>query len=136
MRRYLAETDHPYSDGHKFGMGPNWRLRTIRACLAALGLNEEILCHNLKREVFLCCLADNAKEILCGRQKRPNWRSLLHIDEITQNAIERWILPRSVRRPEFLTWSSDNSLAQIKQRPSVSNGEKIVLKNGASGRRV
>jgi Domain of unknown function (DUF4338) len=98
MRRYLADTDHPYSDGHQFGTGPNWRLRTIRACLVSLGLSEEILCHNLKREVFLCCLAKNAKEIFCGRQKRPNWHSLLHIDAITRHAMERWILPRSHRR--------------------------------------
>jgi hypothetical protein len=130
MRRYLAETDHPYSNGHKFGMGPNWRLRTIRACLDALGLNEEILCHNLKREVFLCCLAKNAKEIFCGRQKRPNWHSLLHIDGITRHAKERWILPRAQRRPEFRNWSRENLLAQIKNRPRVSEENSTAAIDG------
>jgi len=133
MRRYLSETDHPYSDGHKFGMGPNWRLRTIRVCLAALGLNEELLCHNLKREVFVCFLAENAKEIFCGRQKRPNWHSLLHINAITRKAIDRWILPRSHRRPEFRNWRPENLLAQIKHGPLMSSAESAPSEGAKGG---
>jgi hypothetical protein len=130
MRRYLSETNHPYSDGHRFGMGPNWRLRTIRACLDSLGLSEEILCHNLKREVFLSTLARNAKEIFCGRQIRPNWHSLLNIDAITGLAIERWILPRSLRRPEYCHWSPESLLTLIKHRPPASTEETEYAADG------
>src|SRR5262249_20182006 len=31
LRSYLRERKHHYVDGHRFGDGPNWRLRTIRA---------------------------------------------------------------------------------------------------------
>lgn len=43
MRDYLRERDHAYADHHKFGEGPNWRLRTIRAALKALRINETVL---------------------------------------------------------------------------------------------
>jgi hypothetical protein len=136
MRRYLADGRHPYSDGHKFGMGPNWRLRTIRACLAALGLNEEILCHNLRREIFFCSLAENAKEILRGHQTRADWACLSNLDTITQHAIQRWILPRAERRPEFRNWLRETSLAQIKLRPPMSSAENKLSEEAKSGRRI
>jgi hypothetical protein len=122
MRRYLAENRHPYSSGHRFGMGPNWRMRTIRACLAALGLNEEILRHTLKREVFLCCLASNASEILSGQQSHANWRTLLSIKAITEQAVNRWVVPRAHRRPEFQQWVVNDTLAQI------NNGRRLPEK--------
>ncbi len=34
MRDYLRLIHHPYAAGHRFGQGPNWRLRTIRTVLA------------------------------------------------------------------------------------------------------
>lgn len=37
LRDYLRKRKHGYEDGHKFGEGPNWRLRTIRAAFDALG---------------------------------------------------------------------------------------------------
>jgi hypothetical protein len=132
MRHFLKANRHPYSSGHRFGMGPNWRLRTIRVCLAALGLNEEILCHNLRREIFLCSLASNAKEILSGRQRRPNWGSLHNISSITAAAIQRWILPRSQRRPLFRAWQVSDTLVQIKNgsKGAASNREPDEKKRG------
>jgi hypothetical protein len=37
LRDYLRKRKHKYVDGHRFGEGPNWRLRTIRAAFDALG---------------------------------------------------------------------------------------------------
>ena len=31
MRRYLQQIGHQYANGHRFGMGPIWRLRLVRA---------------------------------------------------------------------------------------------------------
>lgn len=47
MRRYLRTIRHPYADQNRFGQGPNWRLRSIRAALDALGFNEGMLKHGI-----------------------------------------------------------------------------------------
>ncbi len=40
MRHYLKAHGHPYADNHRYGDGPNWKLRAVRECLRLLGLNR------------------------------------------------------------------------------------------------
>ena len=47
LRDYLREIDHSYADQHRFGQGPNWRLRTTRAGLSELGFKEDLLRHGI-----------------------------------------------------------------------------------------
>jgi hypothetical protein len=54
----------------------------------------------------------------------------LPIDAITGLAIERWILPRSLRRPEYRQWSRDSLLTLIKHRPPVSTEQTAAAANG------
>ncbi len=108
LRDYLRTIDHPYADLHRFGQGPNWRLRTTRAALSALGFKEDMLRHGIQREVFFCALASNAAKILQTGKGRPNLSSLLSAAEIAELAVNRWMLPRAERRPEFREWSSAN----------------------------
>ena len=53
LREYLREIGHPYADLNRFGQGPNWRMRTTRAALHALGFKDDMLRHGIQREVFL-----------------------------------------------------------------------------------
>ena len=76
LRNYLRKRKHKYVDGHWFGQGPNWRLRTIRAAFDALGFKADLLRHGIGREVFVCELARNARKILLGHAKRGNFRNL------------------------------------------------------------
>ncbi|CAN5643360.1 hypothetical protein BH09VER1_BH09VER1_16190 [soil metagenome] len=126
MRRYLGSIQHSYADGNDFGTGPNWRLRTIRACLDEIGFNANILQHNLKREVFICPLASNYRELLRGEQKRAAWTGLKSISEISRLAIDRWVIPRSLSRPEWRLWVKDSLLAQI----NGQEAESVQLKHG------
>ncbi len=113
LRDYLRINGHSYADENSFGQGPNWRLRTTRTALKALGFNDDILRHGIQREVFICQLADNALKVLhCGRGK-PDLSSLLSADEVAHLAVERWMLPRSQRRPEFRTWKRENIAALL-----------------------
>jgi hypothetical protein len=75
MRLFLRDRDHAYADQHKFGEGPNWRLRTIRAALGALHFNENILRHGIQREVFVSKLASNAFEVLRSGKKNLTYRA-------------------------------------------------------------
>src|SRR5690606_23856127 len=54
LRDYLRKKRHKYVDGHTFGKGPNWRLRTIRAAFDSLGFKADLLKHGIGREVFAC----------------------------------------------------------------------------------
>lgn len=108
MRDYLRLTNHPYADRHHFGQGPNWRLRTIRAALGQLGINESVLRHGIQREVFFCPLANNATHILetgCGL---PDLSNLRTVAEISDLARERWIEPRAISRNEYKLWNRED----------------------------
>ena len=119
LRAFLRAKGHPYADLHRFGQGPNWRLRTMRAALEALGFKEEMLRHGIKREVFLCELASNALDILRQGKGRPKLSTLLRADEVAELAVERWMLPRSQRRPEFRAWTADKITELLMPRLAV-----------------
>ena len=108
LRDYLRQIEHPYADLHRFGAGPNWRLRTTRAALGALGFNENLLRHGIRREVFICLLAANAEKLLRTGKGSPDLTSLLDVGEVAQMALDRWILPRSRQRSEYQRWTSDD----------------------------
>ena len=114
LREYLREIGHPYADLHRYGDGPNWRMRSMRAALEALGFKDDLLRHGIQREVFLCQLADNAPKLLQTGKGKPNLSSLLAAEDVAALAVERWMLPRSERRPEFRLWKRENIEALIR----------------------
>lgn len=108
LRDYLRDIGHKYADRHRFGQGPNWRMRTTRAALEILGFQDDMLRHGIEREVFLCQLASNALSILRKGKGRPNLSSLLSAEDVAKLAVERWMLPRSMRMLEFRAWKREN----------------------------
>jgi hypothetical protein len=114
LRGYLRDIGHAYADLHQFGQGPNWRMRTTRAALESLGFKDELLRHGIQREVFMCQLADNAFNILRDGKGRPKLSSLLSAEEVSNLAVERWMLPRSERMPEFRLWKRENIKALLR----------------------
>ena len=119
MRSYLREIGHPYADLHRYGEGPNWRMRTTRAALRALGYKEDMLRHGIQREVYLCEMASNALKILKTGKGRPNLTRLKTVEEVSNLAVQRWMVPRSQRMPEYQTWSV-NGLQQLLGRKHTS----------------
>lgn len=113
LRDYLRINGHSYADENRFGQGPNWRLRTTRAALKALGFNDDMLRHGIQREVFICQLADNALKLLHSGRGKPDLSSLLSAEEVANLAVERWMLPRSERMPQFRAWDRGNIAALL-----------------------
>jgi hypothetical protein len=110
----------PDADQHKFGEGPNWRLRTIRAALGALDFNENILRHGIQREVFVSKLASNAFEVLRSGKAKPDISGLLRVAQISDLARDRWMVPRVERGEiDYRTWSRDMIPLLIKGRIEV-----------------
>lgn len=101
FRQFLAASGHPYASGHRFGMGPNWKIRVVRTALEMLGIDgNAILKHGIEREVYAIPLAKNWQEILLGKQK--NVRScVLPASEIAEFCLRRWILPRANRDKRY-----------------------------------
>jgi len=119
MRAYLREKDHAYADQHLFGEGPNWRLRTIRAALKGLKVNENILKHGIQREVFISTLATNAYEVLRDGKAEPDLSSLLTVAEISDLARDRWMVPRAQRDASFKSWKRDQIASLIKRKAEL-----------------
>src|SRR5207249_4147082 len=66
LRDIVARNGHAYAHGHKFGEGPNWRIRLLRVGLAMVGLDPDLLRHGIAREIYAMPLADRFREFLCG----------------------------------------------------------------------
>ena len=121
MRDFLRERDHAYADRHKFGEGPNWRLRTIRAALKALGINEAVLKHGIQREVFVAKLASNAFELLHSGQGEPDITGLRSAAEISDMAIEGAVSPTAT------------CLRRDAARPNPRGGQLMTARHSANG---
>lgn len=101
LRQYLETQGHPYASGHRFGMGPNWKIRVVRVGLESLGLEPNgILKHGIEREVYAIPLARNWREILSGDHK--NVRSLVRpASDISGYCLDRWVIPRGERDKRY-----------------------------------
>ena len=110
MRKFLRLRGHRYADEHSFGQGPNWRLRTIRAAIGELGLNQAVLKHGIRREVFYAPFGANAPEVMRTGEGSLDTSNLLTVAEIGDLARERWMVPRSKRRDEFRAWERQRIL--------------------------
>jgi Druantia protein DruA len=107
VREYLELREHPYARDYRFGKGPNWKFRAIRAAFELLGVDRGVLQHGLKRQVFACQLAKNAGEVLRDANVVPDYSDLLPVSSVAELAIERWLSPRALRRPEFTAWNRE-----------------------------
>ena len=105
LREYLEDCGHPYASGHRFGMGPNWKIRVARAALDMLGIDgKAVLKHGIEREVYAVPLANNWREILLGEHR--NVRSCtLSLSEIASFCLDRWVLPRAERDKRYKSFN-------------------------------
>lgn len=112
MRAMLAAAGHPYADGHRFGDGPNWRMRVARVALEQLGLSPDLQRHGIERQVFALPLASNAREFLTGRDASARL-SRPTATEISEAALARWVRPRAARMPEFRAFHRTGVLGSL-----------------------
>ena len=115
LRSVLEEDGHVYANGHQFGDGPNWRIRVARKGLETLDMDADaVLKHGIKREVYALQIANNCREFLLGQEREPEI-DCLTVDEIAALARERWILPRSMRMPQYRQFRRQQLHSTIEQ---------------------
>lgn len=107
MREQLRLSGHRYANNHQFGQGPNWRLRATREALRLAKIDPTVLRHGISRELFVCELADNAKELLRGVARTAKYTSLATVETVGEQAIDRWLKPRAARDASYRDWRSD-----------------------------
>ena len=94
-----------HSDGgvpsHRFGSGPNWRMRTLKAALGKLELDPDLLHHGVGREIFLAPLAKNWQAFLKGETDRCQWYRF-DLDDLAKFFRERWAVGRAIRDSSYL----------------------------------
>lgn len=117
MIEVLKERAHPYVDpelqGYRYGGGPNWRFRVIRAALEELGLRQQLLQHGISREVYAIPLATNWRQFLLGQQKRAKF-DLFTVEEISTYCLDRWMKPRAARNGFENGFSREDLLTSLK----------------------
>jgi hypothetical protein len=93
--------------GYDYGSGPNWRLRTIRRALGKIGVEDDLLHHGVRRQVFLAPRAINWQRFLRGETDEPSWYRL-HLSEMAAFYRRRWAIPRSERDERFKSIARDD----------------------------
>jgi hypothetical protein len=102
--------------GYEYGNGPNWRIRTIRAALEAVGLDGDLLKHGLRREIFIAPTGKEWKSYLTG--KTDCFQSFdVPLDELATWWRVRWGIPRSRRDPSF----ADHTRERMRLSPELDS---------------
>lgn len=81
---------------HRFGQGPNWKLRTARHALTRLGLSPDLMRHGIGREVYTVNVAHNASAFLRGEADKVHGRDLPR-RELVEHWKQRWLAGRVER---------------------------------------
>ena len=61
--------------------------------------------HQIKRELYFTPLANNYLDILNNKAKRPDYSSLLSIKEVSQMALDRWVIKRAEKDKSYKEWN-------------------------------
>lgn len=112
IRQLLVDENHPYANGHQFGQGPNWRFRVLRVGLKRLGLDEELIRHGIHRKVYAMPMVSDFKDFLNGRSQETTLNRPT-IETISTAALNRWVIPRSLRFPQFQQFQRNQVLERI-----------------------
>jgi hypothetical protein len=112
MRELLRREGHAYASGHRFGQGPNWRLRVAREAVRRVGLDPHLLRHGISREVYGAPLVPNWRECLCGTDE-PGVLLRPSAATIGTLAVNRWLIPRARTRPDYQQWTRETIWEQL-----------------------
>ncbi len=107
MREYLKKKRNDYSDNFEYGQGANWKLRVVREACTLAGLSPGFRNHGVKREVFACELARNAREVLRGEPVHPSFDHLFTVTEMGLLARERWMVARATADQAYQDWERE-----------------------------
>ena len=113
IARFMRDERPDVFETYKFGGGPSWKLRVIKACLKEVGLPPAALQHGIRRESFAAPLSHNWREFLLGQEATPDFYDR-PAGELMSFFRERWLLPRAKREHRHTTVSHQDIQKQVR----------------------
>lgn len=98
ITEFALEYCRPTAKDSRWGTGFRNRREVVKKALPALGFSDALLYHGVRREMFVCSLATNAKAFLTGAEQDLQPR-VQPADQIVDWFRWRWMRPRAGRRP-------------------------------------
>lgn len=91
----------------RWGTGFRNRRELLRKALPLLGLSPDLVYHGVQREIFAAPLASNSLEFLRGGYDKLQYYDY-NIEELFNWFRERWLLPRSWRDKNYLSFNRNS----------------------------
>ena len=113
MAEFMREESPEVFASYKFGGGPSWKLRVIRACLRELDMPSTALQHGIRREAFASPLTSNWREFLKGECDIPDFNDHSRQD-LMSFFRERWLLPRARRDVRYKCVAHEDIRRQVR----------------------
>lgn len=108
LRLFLEGQQATPSARHANWGAEGWRNRreVVRKALPLLGLPYDLHLHGVRRAIYVAPLGDSATEWLKGTARGPR---LIRTpaEEIGREAVERWLIPRSVASSDWQEWDRE-----------------------------
>lgn len=103
IREFVEDHCEPTAKQAAWGVGFRNKREVVRKCLPKLNLSPDLLNHGIEREVFAAPLGSKSLRFLRGEISRPSFFDW-PCQTLAELCMERWILPRAVRRPDFVSF--------------------------------
>lgn len=100
LSRFAALHCEPTAKQERWGSGFRSRREIVRKVLALLGLPQDLIYHQVKREVFAIPLARNTCKFLRGEHARVHWNHM-SAQEIFEYFKDRWLIGRAERDTSY-----------------------------------
>ncbi|MDC3058731.1 hypothetical protein OA099_05195, partial [Litorivicinus sp.] len=84
----------------------------IRDALKLLDIDQNAVKHGIRREVFFCRLYEDAENYL-RTGIAPTRPLVRHEKTIAQQALDRWLIPRTERDQSYKTFSSEQWIKKV-----------------------
>lgn len=117
----LAHANANRLKNKKWGKGVRNRRTVIRTGLKMLGLPSDLLYHNIRRELFLIPLGAKSFDYLGEKSKQIEYYGK-STEELSDFAIKQWVLPRSIRRTEYLNFKKE-SYSLVPHKPANTTAQ-------------
>ena len=111
IKKFLIQQGHEDAN-QGYGRGPKPVWQNISKTLTMLGMNHQWLKHGIPRQAWGIPLAENAWDYLSGQDKEPEYYDV-PFERLAAWWMERWLLPRAERIPDWRNWRKAQVLESI-----------------------
>ena len=103
----LASDKVKWTKNPLWGSGTRNRRVVVQQALRMMDLPSKFIYHNIPRELFMVPLGSNTVKFLQGKTSNIGYYKISNAD-LFKYSLERWVIPRSERRKEYLSFNKDS----------------------------